>query len=439
MKRTRTVIPVILLLLLNFVGFAQKIEFEEYDLENGLHVILHQDHSTPIVNVSILYHVGSKNEPANRTGFAHFFEHLMFEGSANIPRGEYTKHVERAGGVLNANTSPDRTYYYEVMPSHQLELALYLESERMLHLRVDSFGVKTQKNVVIEEKKQSYDNRPYGGLLSETMKRAFTTHPYHWTTIGDPAHIMAATDEDFLKFYKTYYVPNNATLTIVGDFNPVQAKEWVKKYYAEIPKGTLPMLRPDVNMEPKQTVEVRDTVYDNIQLPAIVMGYKIPAAGTPDFYAMSMLNKILSDGKSSRLYTELVDKQQKALQIMAVSIPYVHPGLSLVFGLPNMGVKLDEFEPLIQVQLDRMKNELVSDRELQKAKNQVESDMINGMSSLANRAEELASNYTFFKNANLINTEIEEYNKVTAEDIKRVANMYMQKENRVVLYWLAKK
>jgi len=228
-----------------------QIEFTEYTLDNGLHVILHQDKSTPIVAVSVMYHVGSKNENPNRTGFAHFFEHLLFEGTENIERGEYDKYVESAGGTLNANTSNDRTYYYEILPSNQLELGLWLESERMLHAKVEQVGVETQREVVKEERRQRVDNQPYGSVVEESMKRAFKQHPYRWPVIGSMDHLDAAVEADYKQFYKDFYTPNNAVLSIAGD------------------------------------LDIEETV--------------------------DMLSKLLSQGQSSRMYKSLVDEQQKAL------------------------------------------------------------------------------------------------------------------------------
>jgi predicted Zn-dependent peptidase len=220
-----------------------RIKFTEYDLPNGLHVILHQDNSTPIVAVTILYHVGSKNEVEGRTGFAHFFEHLMFEGSDNIARGEYDKLTLNAGGTLNANTSQDRTFYYELLPSNQLELGLWLESERLLHLRIDSIGVETQRAVVKEERKQSYDNRPYGSVIEQTMSHAFKVHPYRYTPIGDPKDINKASLQEFMDFHSIYYVPNNATLSIAGDIDIENTRKMIDKYFSDIPRGTKPILR----------------------------------------------------------------------------------------------------------------------------------------------------------------------------------------------------
>ena len=416
---------------------SNKISFEEYDLDNGLHVILHQDKSTPIVTVSVMYHVGSKNESPDRTGFAHFFEHLMFEGTENIPRGEYSNFVERAGGTLNANTSNDRTYYYEILPSNQLELGLWLESERMLHAKVDSIGIQTQKKVVIEEKKQTVDSRPYGTLSQEMMKRAFKEHPYRWTVIGDPDHIRAAKDEEFMSFYKEFYVPNNAALVIAGDIEFESTKELINKYFSEIPKGKEHIYRPTV-VEPALGGEVRDTIFDNVQLPLIIQAYRTPAMGTEDYYALDMLSTLLSGGQSSRLYKALVDEQQKALEAGSFAIPFQDPSVSLTYALPNMGVDCIDLEAAIDNEVAKVRDELISEREFQKLRNQFENSFVKSNVQLASRAENLATNYVYFGNTDLINTELDKYMAVTREDIKRVANKYLVKDNRVVLYYLPK-
>ncbi|MFH1197924.1 MAG: pitrilysin family protein [bacterium] len=429
---------IVIALSVNFIfGQAKNIEFTEYKLDNGLHVILHQDSSTPIVCVSILYHVGSKNEDSDRTGFAHFFEHLMFEGSDNIDRGQYFNIVQSNGGTLNANTSWDRTFYYEILPSNQLELGLWLESERLLHLKIDSVGVETQRNVVKEERKQRYDNQPYGSIIEQTFAHAYTVHPYKWTPIGSVQYIDEAVLGEFIDFYKTYYVPQNATLSIAGDIDIDETKELIEKYFSDIPVGSKEMKRP-TEAEPTKTAEVRDIVYDNIQLPAVIEAYHIPAQGTDDAYALEMLTTLLSNGKSSRLYKSLVDKQQKAVAAGSFPLAMEDPGLFLTYAIANVGVTAEDLENAIETELDRTRNELISEDEFQKLRNQVENNFVNGNSTVSGIAESLANYSVYFGDANLINTEIDRYMKVTREDIKRVANQYLKKENRVVLYYLPK-
>ncbi len=424
-------------LSLQIHGQDPNIEFVEYDLDNGLHVILHEDHSTPIVAVSIMYKVGSKNEDPKRTGFAHFFEHLLFEGSENIARGQFDKLVTSAGGTNNANTWYDRTFYYEVLPSNQLELGLYLESERLLHAKVDSVGIETQREVVKEERRQRVDNTPYGSVLEETMKKAYTVHPYKWSVIGSLDHLNAAKDEEFLAFYKTFYVPENAVLSIAGDLDIEDTKQLIQKYFGDIPKGGKDIPRPTV-VEPAQTEEIRDVVFDNIQLPAVIQAYHVPAQGTDDYYAVSMLAQLLSQGESSRLSKSVKDDQQKALFVGAFPLDLEDPGVTIAFGIANVGVSPEDLEMAMDAEYEKVKEELISEKEYTKLRNQIESDFISANSRVVGVAESLGNYHMYFGDANLINTEIERYMKVTREDIQRVAKKYFSKKNRVVLYYLPK-
>ncbi|MEY3399049.1 MAG: hypothetical protein RL220_1643 [Bacteroidota bacterium] len=414
---------------------AQNIQFTEYDLDNGLHVILHEDHSTPIVAVTIMYHVGSKNETAGRSGMAHFFEHLLFEGSENIGRGQYSKYVENAGGGLNANTSFDRTFYYELLPSNQLELGLWLESERLLHAKVESVGIETQREVVKEEKRQRIDNQPYGNLLGETMARSFKVHPYKWMPIGSMDDLNAAQDIDFVNFYKTFYVPNNAVLSIAGDIDVESTKKLIDKYFSGIPKGKIEIPRPNV-VEPTHQGEVRDTVWVKDQLPLVVQAYHIPAQGTTDYYAVDMLNQLLSQGESSRLNRSVVDEKELALFCGAFSFGLEDPGLTLGFAMCNMGIDPGKVEEAMNEEFDKVKKELISEKELQKLKNQIENDFVSRNSTVAGIAESLANYHMYFGDTNLINTEISRYQAVTREDIMNVAKKYYDKANRVVLYFM---
>jgi zinc protease len=437
LKKQNLLLWLLLVSVIASFSQARKIEFTEYDLPNGLHVILHKDNTTPIVAVSVLYHVGSKNEDPNRTGFAHFFEHLLFEGSENIKRGEFDKYLQNAGATNNANTSNDRTFYYEVLPSNQLELGLWMESERMLHAKIEPIGVETQREVVKEEKRQRIDNQPYGSILTEVLKRAYTVHPYQWAPIGSLDHLNAASLDEFIAFYKTFYVPENATLSIAGDIDIEQTKAMVSKYFKDIPKGTKPVPRPTV-VEPPQKAEVRDVVFDNIQLPAVIQAYHIPAQGTPDSYALDMLSTLLSGGQSSRMYKALVDEQKKAFTVQAFPFSLEDPGLYLTFGLVNMGVSPEDLEKAMDAEIEKVQKELISEKEFQKIRNQVESNFVQQNSSAVGIAEQLANYHVYYKDANLINTEIDRYMKVTREDLQRVAKQYLTKENRVVLQYLPK-
>ena len=435
--KTKHILLLLLALSAGILQAQRTIDFVEYTLDNGLHVILHQDNSTPIVAVTVTYHVGSKNERPDRTGFAHYMEHLMFEGSVNIERGEFFKLVQDAGGQINAYTSFDKTHYYELLPSNQLELGLWMEAERMFHLVIDSIGVETQRSVIKEERSQSYDNRPYGSIIEEVFSRAFTEHPYNWVPIGSVQYIDEATLEEFQEFHRTYYVPNNAVLAIAGDIDIEQTKKLVNKYFADIPRGTRPIYRPQV-VEPPLKSEIRDIVYDNIQLPAVIMAYRIPEKGHPDGYALEMLTNILSAGESSRLHKAIVDEQQKGLATYSFSFPLADPGLYMVFGITNMGIEAQELETAINEQIEILKKEGISDREFQKSRNMAESNFVTSNARMATIADNLAEYHIFYGDAGLINTEIERYMAVTMEDIVRVANTYLNENNRVVLHYLPK-
>lgn len=431
---------IMLLLTASILGAkaqSNKIEFEEYDLQNGLHVILHEDNTTPIVTVSVLYHVGSKNEPKGRTGFAHFFEHLMFEGSPNIERGQFFKIIEAAGGQLNANTSHDRTYYFESLPSNQLELGLYMESERMLHAIIDSTGVATQKEVVKEEKRLRVDNRPYGSFQEKMFAAAYKGTNYEWTPIGSFEDIDAASEEDFKDFYETFYVPNNATLSIAGDIDIKNTKALVNKYFSEIKKGTKTIPRPTIKT-PDLGGEVRDNVFDNVQLPGVFQGYRISEQGSEDYYALQMLTTMLSGGQSSRFQKEIVDKQELGAAVFAFPFSLESGGVFIALGIPNVGKTPEDLEAAMDAEVEKVKNELMGEREFQKLQNQIENRFVSSNGSVRGIAESLANYHVYFGDANLINNEIERYRKVTREDIQRVAKKYLTKDNRVVLYYLPK-
>ncbi len=429
--------PVTLLLATGANAQAPKVAFEKYSLANGLTVILHQDKSAPVVAVSALYHVGSKNEDTARTGYAHFFEHLMFEGSDNIKRGEFDKYTSNAGGYNNANTSQDRTYYFELFPSNQYALGLWLESERMLHAKIENEGVNTQKEVVKEEKRQRVDNQPYGTIIGEIFKRAFKEHPYRWQPIGSLEHLSAGKLSDFKDFYETFYVPNNCVLSIAGDFDIPEIKQKIEAYFGSIPKGKKAIPRPNIT-EPPLGGEVRDVIEDNIQLPAVVQAYRSPKQGSEEYYAFNVLSTLLSDGNSSRMNKVIVDDKQLAVQAGAFNFALEDAGLFITFGIANMQVKPEDLEKAIDSVIDGVKTALVNEREFGKVRNQITTGFVTRNSTMEGIAETLANYEVYFGDANLINTEIERYNKVTRQDLMNVAKKYLNKDNRVTLYYVPK-
>ena len=399
MQKLGSFLLVSLFLMTGTLAKSQTIKFEKYTLPNGLKVILHEDHSAPVVAVTALYHVGSKNEDTARTGFAHFFEHLLFEGSENIKRGEFDKYITNAGGALNANTSQDRTFYYELLPSNQVDLGLWLESERMMHAKIEQIGVNTQREVVKEEKRQRMDNRPYGSFLTEMLKRAYKVHPYQWSPIGSMDHLNAAKLEEFIQFYKTYYVPNNCVLSIAGDINIPELKKKIESYFGPIAKGTLPINRPSIK-EPPLGGEVRDNIYDNIQLPAIFHAYRAPKQGGDEYYAFNVLSTILSGGASSRMNKTLVDNKQ--LAVAAQSVPFFNEddGLFIALTIANMGVKVETLEASMDSVVNELKLGLVGEREFQKVKNQITTELVDSKATMAGIAESLANNEVYFGDAN---------------------------------------
>ncbi len=477
-----------LLSTISFLSMAQReIEFVEYDLDNGIHVILHKEPATPIAVVSVLYHVGSKNEKPDRTGFAHFFEHLLFEGTENIERGEYSELVEKNGGGLNANTSHDRTFYYELLPSNQLELGIWLESERMLHAKVDNVGIETQRSVVKEEKRQRIDNQPYATFIGEMFQRMFKTHPYNWQPIGSMEHLDAAQEEDYVNFYRTYYVPANATLSIAGDIDIEQTKKWVTKYFSSIPKGEAINLYRDLETMPETTFAgkygvaksefdaktkapisakakevykkysntpvkiertqkvterisgvIKDVIYDNIQLPGLFMGYQFPEQTHADFYALNMMNDVLSGGASSRINKNLVERKEMAQFAFSFAYGLEDAGMGIFAAIAAKDVALDDIQTEFDAEIEKIKTELISQEEFEKIRNQYENQFISSNSSVAGIAENLADNHVYNGGAKNINTELQKYMSVTREDIQRVAKKYLTQDARIILHYLPK-
>ena len=427
------------LLLGALAANAQKVAFTEYDLKNGLHVVLHQDKTAPVVAVSVMYHVGSKDELTNRTGFAHFFEHLLFEGSENIKRGEFMKIVSSNGGNNNANTSQDRTFYYEVFPSNQLETGIWLESERMMHPVINEIGVKTQNEVVKEEKRLRVDNQPYGNFIGEVMKRLFTKHPYHWVPIGSMADLDSASLGEFIAFNKKYYTPNNSVLVIAGDIDIEKTKSLVEGYFGQIPAGVAIARNPA--REDLITKEIIDTAYDNnIQIPAIMSAYRTPGMTSKESVALQLASDVLSQGASSRMFKKMVDEKKNSLQVGSFNYALEDYGAYIVYALPSGDVALSALLKDMDEEIIKLQTSLITETEFTKIRNQYENNYIGVNAKMLGVAENLADGYSFYnKNTNHINEELDEVRKISREDIQNVAKKYLNPNQRVVLYYLPKK
>ena len=420
---------------MTFTVSAQEVKFEEYDLSNGMHVILHQDNSAPVVTTSVMYHVCAKDENPERTGFAHFFEHLLFEGTKNIPKGEWFTIVTSAGGSNNANTTDDRTYYYEVFPSNNVELGLWMESERLLHPVINQDGVDTQNEVVKEEKRLRVDNSPYGKFLENIKLHMFKKHPYKGTTIGKMAHLDAATLEEFQAFNKKFYVPNNAVLVVAGDIDVPAVKGMIEDYFGPIPRG-----EHIVRNFPKEdpiTAPIRAKAYDsNIQIPAIMAAYRTPSFKERDAYVLSMISTYLSDGKTSKLYKKIVDDKKMALQVGALDFSQEDYGTYILYGLPLGDVALDDLIVEMDEEIAKLQGELISERDYQKIQNKFENNFVNSNSSIEGIANSLARYHMLYGDVNLINNEIDIYRSITREEIKTVANKYLNPNQRLILEYL---
>lgn len=435
MKKNNPNYLAILLIGCQFI-YGQKVAFEEYDLENGLHVILHQDNSVPIVTTSVLYHVGSKDENPERTGFAHFFEHLLFEGTKNISKGKWFSIVTGNGGSNNAYTTNDFTYYYENFPSNNLKLGLWMESERMLHPIIDQTGVDTQNEVVKEEKRMRYDNSPYGKWNEEVKSYLYKLHPYSQTTIGKMEHLDAATLEEFMAFNKKYYIPNNATLTVAGDIDIPQAKGWIKDYFGPIPRG--PEIQRSFPEESPITETIKAEAFDpNIQIPAVFLAYRTPGRNSREARVLDVISTYLSQGKSSKLYKKLVDDKKMSLQVAAFNLNNEDYSTYVILSLPLGENTLETLITEIDEEISKIQNELISEKDYQKLQNQFESEFVNSNSTIEGIANSLAEYYVFYDgDTNLINKELDLYKSISREEIRNVAQKYLNTNQRLELHYL---
>lgn len=410
-----------------------KIPFETYKLPNGLTVILSQDRTTPTVAVNVWYYVGSKNEMPGRTGFAHLFEHVMFTGSGHVPYGLHDKLTEGVGGGNNGTTNNDRTNYFETIPSNYLETALWLESDRMGFLldKLDIEKLNAQRDVVKNERRQSYDNQPYG-RASEILSAAMYPkgHPYSWPVIGSMADLSAASEEDVKAFFRLYYAPNNATLAVVGDFDPAQAKAWIQKYFADLPQGK-PLQRPSVPLG-KLDSGKRLVYEDRVQVPRLYIQWPTVGFKTDESYALSVMSSILSGTRTARLTKALVYDSQKASQVFAFQNSAEDVGVFQVTVVPRPESTLTDLEAAVDQVIQKFVAEGPTAEELQKAKNGLELSFLRGLESNLGKADQLISGAVFFNDPGRFRTDYQKTLAVTADDVKRVANKYLTR-SRVVL------
>lgn len=423
-----------LLLICYINANSQKIEFVEYDLDNGLHVILHKDNSAPVISTSVMYLVGSKEEKEGRTGFAHFFEHVLFTGSKNIKEGEWDKIVNSNGGFYNANTGHDRTYYYNNFPSNKLELTLWIESERMLHPIITDKAIETQQEVVKEEKRLS-ENRPYGNLFQVVSENLFKVHPYKSFIIGSMEDLDSASVEDYQEFNEKFHVPNNAVLVIAGDIEIENTKILIEKYFGEIPKGIdIPRDYPE---EEEINTAIKVESFDqNIQIPAYVLGYRTPGHNEREAYVLEMISIYLSGGESSKLYKKMVDEKKLALQISSQNLSLEDYGVYFIFTLPMGDTSMENIISEIDDEIKLLQESLISDYDMEKIQNIIENRFVSSNSTVAGIGNSLAHYYFFHDSTNVINTEIEVYKSITKEEIRDVAKQLLGKNQRLELKYL---
>ncbi len=409
-----------------------KLEYQRLVLPNGIVVILHQDKSTPIVHVELQYHVGSKNEKSGRTGFAHFFEHLMFKGSKNVEPEQHTSIIASVGGQANAYTNEDTTVFWQTLPAQYLPLALWMEADRMATLRIDEKTFVAEREVVKEERRMRIENPPFG-LLNELITfHAFEEHPYKFPVIGSMTDLNAATIDDVRDFYRTFYVPENATLLIAGDFETDAVVNLVNQYFARVPKAAKPVPR-DITPEPPHKTEKRVVLEQPWPLPAVVVAYHVPYNGHPDSYPMFVMSKTLSDGQTSRIYRKLVYETGLALTAFGSSSFLEQPGIFYAVAIVNPGQSPEAAEKALIAEFDKLKVEGITERELQRAKNQFSRDYILSRLSIKEKVSQLGHAEVIQKDIASADGEYDTFLKVTTEDVKRVAKQYFVPETRLVL------
>ena len=417
------------------------VTFSDTRLPNGLRLIVAEDHLVPVAAINLWYAVGSKHEQQGKTGFAHLFEHVMFEGSAHVGKAEHMALVQAAGGVMNGSTWLDRTNYFETMPSHQVELALWLEADRMGTLldALSQENLDNQRSVVKNEKRQSYDNRPYGSWNEKLLANLFPEwHPYHHPTIGSMEDLDGASIEDVSAFFRLHYAPNNAVVTVVGDVETDQVRRWVEKYFGTIPANpNLPIALPDLALPRSLGGEIREVVPDRVPLPRIYWGFRSPVFGDPRLDALDLAGQILSGGKGSRLHHRLVREERLAQDVALFTMGFTG-GASITAGWATArpGIDLERLEAGFWEELERIAREPVSADELDRAKALTEADELGALMRVDERADRLSMYATLFDDPDLINRMLPRYLSVTAEDIRSIAAEVFRPENRLVLTYL---
>jgi zinc protease len=409
-----------------------RLEFTDQRLENGLRVIIAPDHSAPVFSIALTYNVGSRNERPGRTGFAHLFEHMMFQGSENVGKGEHFILVLNNGGGMNGTTNEDRTNYFEELPKNQLDLALYLEADRMRSLAVNAANVDNQRNAVQEERRLGVDNQPYGKAELEIDNLAYDNFAYKHSTIGSMADLDAASVEDVKDFFRIYYAPDNAVLTLVGDVDPQEALEKVKHYFGKIPSGPAPS-KVDL-AEPEHYGERREVIEDPLaRLPQLLISYHVPPGNTPDNYAMQVLGNILGRGQSSRFYQHLVKDKQLAVSIQVQPEARIGPSPFYIVATPRPGVKPEDLEKAIYDEIETLKKDGVTEQEMEKARAQYRRSWIDSRQSSLFTAIRLGQYAVYFNDPDLINTMPEKYNAVTTEQVLQAAQKYLVTTGRAVV------
>jgi predicted Zn-dependent peptidase len=416
------------------------VEFTDERLPNGLRLIVAEDHLAPVVAVNVWYNVGSRHEVAGKTGFAHLFEHVMFQGSAHVGKAEHMALVQAAGGTLNGTTWADRTNYFETVPAHQLELALWLEADRMGTLleALDQANLDNQRDVVKNEKRWSYDNRPYGSWMEKMLGHLYPeSHPYHHPTIGSMADLDAASVDDVKAFFATYYAPNNAVLSVVGDCDPAQVRAWAERYFGPIPaNASIPPL-PDMQLPPLIGEERRETVEDQVPLARVYLGFRAPAFGDPRLDALDLSTQLLTGGKGSRLHRRLVRELRLAQDVAIFALPFVG-GAAAIIGWATVrpGVEPATVEARYLEELERLAAEAPTDDELARAKALTEADELGSLARVEERADRLSMYATLFDDPGLVNTMLPRYLAVTADQIREQARAVFRADNRVILTYI---